>query len=340
MFRILTIDGGGIKGVFAAAFLAYIERHLEQKNSTIADYFDLIAGTSTGGIIALGLGFGMSAQDILAFYEQKGPEIFQKNTYRYIPFIPRRGLLDAKYDSAPLQAALENIFGNSILYQSKKRLLIPALNLVPFEIILNKTRHHSAWRRDQNKTFVEIALQTAAAPVFFNPHRGLNGLPIVDGGLWANNPCDIAVIEAMTVLKQPRESIQVLSLGCTGVLRDFANLIEHNRGGFVYWRSRLMQVLLDAQSEASTYKAERLIHQANLFRINPVFGENAFAIDNAKNITILKGVGETQAANHYTTLRQVFFRDPVSRFTPLPLDYDYIPPPQDEPSPQDEDENL
>lgn len=71
--RILCIDGGGIKGVFPASFLATVEDTIEDQ---IADYFDLIAGTSTGGIIALGLGLGMSARDILRFYEDEGPKIF------------------------------------------------------------------------------------------------------------------------------------------------------------------------------------------------------------------------------------------------------------------------
>ena len=71
--RILSIDGGGIKGVFPASFLATVENSIEGQ---LADYFDLIVGTSTGGIIALGLGLGLSASDILRFYEDSGPEIF------------------------------------------------------------------------------------------------------------------------------------------------------------------------------------------------------------------------------------------------------------------------
>src|SRR5688572_25557783 len=107
-FRILTIDGGGIKGAFPASFLATMEESIERNP---VDYFDLIVGSSTGGIIALALALGISAREICDFYRESGPVIFGGN--QYIRFLRHIGL--SKYDSGPLKNELEKRFGNSLL---------------------------------------------------------------------------------------------------------------------------------------------------------------------------------------------------------------------------------
>ena len=101
--RILAIDGGGIKGVFPASFLATVEDSI---GNNVADYFDLIVGTSTGGIITLGLGLGLSAQEILAFYEESGPRIFKGN--RLLRSLRWFGI--SKYGKGPLEKALKGLF--------------------------------------------------------------------------------------------------------------------------------------------------------------------------------------------------------------------------------------
>ena len=106
MRRILSIDGGGIKGVFPAAFLATLE---EATGLRIADYFDLIVGTSTGGIIAIGLGLGFSGSDLLRFYEHYGPQIFPKRHFAFL-----RRWFGEKYNVAPLRTALEEQFGGRL----------------------------------------------------------------------------------------------------------------------------------------------------------------------------------------------------------------------------------
>ena len=106
--RILSIDGGGIKGVAPASFLAALEDSL---GVPVSQYFDLIVGTSTGGIIALGLGLGLTARQILEFYEVHGPAIFRGDRR----LLALRWLLRAKYDSSPLQSALHDVFGDRFL---------------------------------------------------------------------------------------------------------------------------------------------------------------------------------------------------------------------------------
>src|SRR6266404_156272 len=132
--RILNIDGGGIKGVFPAAFLAELEDRLGEP---IVDYFDLIAGTSTGGIIALGLGLGLTAKEILELYEKNGRRIFpQAHGFAF------QGIFRAKYAKAALPEVLHEAFGERLLGESRARLLIPSLNLASERVHIYKTSHH------------------------------------------------------------------------------------------------------------------------------------------------------------------------------------------------------
>src|SRR5260370_27051157 len=157
MRRILSIDGGGIKGVVPAAFLAQLEEALGE---SITHFFDLIAGTSTGGILALGLGLGLSAADILHFYEHLGPAIFAGN--RLARGLRRVGF--AKYHAQPLRQALEATFGEKTLGESRTRLWIPSLNLETGEVYIHKTAHHPRFEVVYKERAVDVALATSAAP--------------------------------------------------------------------------------------------------------------------------------------------------------------------------------
>jgi patatin-like phospholipase/acyl hydrolase len=127
-FRILSLDGGGIRGAFPAALLARLEEHLEHP---IGRYFDLIAGTSTGGIIAIGLGLGLSATEILKLYVEQGPAIFDQEHGAVENWV-RQQVRDmahwfiTKHSSQPLRRALEGVFGRRRLGESRTRLVIPA----------------------------------------------------------------------------------------------------------------------------------------------------------------------------------------------------------------------
>jgi len=206
--KILAIDGGGIKGVYPAAFLASIESHIDGR---VADYFDLIVGTSTGGIIALGLGLGMTAHDVLGFYKQYGPEVFPGHPIlRHL-----RQVVQSKYSASPLKQALIETFGERRLGESTKRLVIPSVDLISGNVYLFKTAHRSNYRNDYRVKAVDVAMATAAAPTYFPIHWFQSGLPLVDGGMWANNPTGLAVVEAIGPLDWDRSEIRILSLGCT-----------------------------------------------------------------------------------------------------------------------------
>ncbi len=309
MKRILTIDGGGIKGVFPAAFLATVEDAIERN---IADYFDLIVGTSTGGIIALGLGLGLSAKELLAFYEKHGPTIFKGN--RGLRWL--RWLGTSKYSKTPLENALKSCFGDKQLGDSKKRLVIPSLNLENGEVYIYKTSHHPRLERDYKEEAVEVALKTAAAPTYFPTRRSSAGTPLIDGGTWANNPVGLSVVEAITLLDWPKSSLKVLSLGCTTEPLN----VKFGRNvslGRLYWATKFVDVFMHAQSHASLGTAKLLAGHENVIRIDPPVARGKFGLDKASEIPSLKGLGESQAREALPKLREIFLGDHAEQFVPF-----------------------
>jgi patatin-like phospholipase/acyl hydrolase len=139
-FQILSLDGGGYKGMFSAAILDRLEADLDIR---LADQFDLIAGTSAGAIIALGLAAGLTPAELLGFYVDRGPAIFPDRRAR----TPGR-LVRSKYSPAPLTAALEEVFGDRTLAESRMPLLIPAYDLCNDDVHLFRTPHAERLRRD------------------------------------------------------------------------------------------------------------------------------------------------------------------------------------------------
>lgn len=306
--RVLSIDGGGIKGVFPAAFLADIQEKLERP---LIDYFDLIVGTSTGGIIALGLGMGLSAKEILEFYQQRGPEIFRGN--RTIGLL--RWLGAAKYDPAPLKSALVDVFGERLLGESKTRLVVPSLDLETGQVHVKKTAHHPRFERDYTERVVDVALATAAAPTYFPTHRSEAGIPLIDGGMWANNPMGTASVEALGVLDWAKGDVRLLSIGCTETPLSVA-AYRRSRLGLNYWATRLVDVIMAGQSSASLGTALLLLGHENVHRVSPVVGSGRFRLDRAKDIESLRALGASEARTQLPLIREKFFSGPAEPFEP------------------------
>ena len=158
--RILSIDGGGIKGTMPAAFLAGLEEDLGQP---IGRYFDLIAGTSTGGIIALGLGLGRTAKELLELYERRGPVIFGQDNaddellgrirqaWRTLTATGRH-VVGPKHDAAILARELKAVLNNDLIGQSQTRLVIPAWDADLRSPYIYKTAHHTRLQTDYRNT--------------------------------------------------------------------------------------------------------------------------------------------------------------------------------------------
>lgn len=316
MRRLLAIDGGGIKGVLPAAFLASIEKTTGER---IVDHFDLIAGTSTGGIIALGLGLGLPALEILRFYRENGPNVFGRPEGML-----RRGLRHArwpfrpKYDPEVLRHELVQVFGERKLGESETRLIIPAYHRDRQGVYVFKTAHHRRLEIDYRVNAVDVALATAAAPVYFPAHRLPSGSHLLDGGVWANNPVGLAAVEAVGVLGWPGEELHVLSLGCTDETWIFGS--DPGVAGMGILGRNVISLIFQGQSHAALGTAKILTGHphsgSKVWRYSPKVPAGTFAMDNTDQIERLAGLGEAEAREALPELRRSFLAGPREAFTP------------------------
>lgn len=208
-FQILSLDGGGLKGLFSAAYLAEWEAHTGRR---VVEAMDLIAGTSAGGIIALGLGAGYRAAELVDFFCKHGEAIFPPERIEAAGRV--RQAVRSRYSAEPLASALETCFGERRLGDSCVRLVVPAYH-AESGIHVFKTSHHPRLRMDWRQRMAVVARATSAAPTFLPPVILDHGLRLIDGGLWANNPVQIAVTEALGYLNQPQDSVAALRIGTT-----------------------------------------------------------------------------------------------------------------------------
>jgi predicted acylesterase/phospholipase RssA len=311
--RILSIDGGGIKGVFPASFLATVE---DQAGEPLGRYFDLIAGTSTGGIIALGLGLGIPAKTIRDLYLELGPSIFPAGKGGGLFKSIKRG----KWDPAPLKVELIKLMGDRELGEAQTRLVIPAFHPYSKEVYIFKTRHHPRFEFDYKEKVVDVAMATSAAPSYFPEYVTETGMVLSDGGVWAANPLGMSVVEAVGVLNWPRETIKAVSLGCT--------LEMVGREGFKWWRPRSsfmkyarysISLLMSGQAHGSLGTANILIGSENVFRFDPPVPTGRYQLDNAENIAELDSLGQAEARKALPELKKHFLGEPADPFVPCPM---------------------
>ena len=316
--RILCIDGGGILGTFPAAFLAELEQHLD---NPIGSYFDLIAGTSTGGIIAIALSLGHRASEILDLYESRGPEIFGQAHGGLVNHIcgklrALRWLYKHKYDSDALRAALCEVLGDKRIGEARTRLVIPAWNPVAQSVYIYKTAHHPRLQTDYRSSAVDAALATSAAPTYFRHHITRHDVGLLDGGIWANNPVAIATVEALAVLGWARESLYVLSLGCLD-----ERYTVPKWAGLGTLGPKLVKLFMDGQSHGAMGITKLLTgHEHDrtaIYRINHTVPYNAYRMDDTRVIRDLKGLGHSKGRDRLPILKPVFFDRPAEAFTPI-----------------------
>lgn len=311
--RILSIDGGGIKGIFPISFLAEIESALSL--SSVADYFDLIAGTSIGGIIAIGLGLGLNARELAEFFVEQGPDIFP---HQIIPTGVMRLLWGReRYKPERLNRALEQVFKDRKFGESRVRLLIPAFDAMRADIHIYKTAHHQRLEVDYRLTAVEVGMATAAAPTYFPAYDSEHCITLVDGGIFANNPVALAAVEAVSVLGWNGDEMQILSLGCTDETVDF----KQKGHSFLFWIRRALEASMRGQSNSALGMARHLTGRdrglENVFRINPIVPVNRFALDDVSGIRDLRGFGYSQARQSLPEIKDRFFRDKAEQFTAM-----------------------
>ena len=305
-FQILSLDGGGIKGLFSAAVLAFLE---EDHGLRIADHFDLIVGTSTGGIIALALGMGMRPREIVRFYIQKGPEIFVANRLFGI-----KRFFRSKYDNDGLESALKDCFGEKRLADSVKRLVIPSYNIGEDDVYLFKTPHHERLKRDYKVPVWKVALSTSAAPTFFPWCLKLDHIRLVDGGVWANNPTMVGVVEAISMLDVPLGAIRVLSLGTTNAVKGRSRKLD--RGGLWQWRTEAVDVIMRGQSIGAFTQAQHLLGRDKVVRMDPKVPDGLFALDKLSEEELL-GKAAHESRHFLPQFKEEFAEHIAPEFRPL-----------------------
>ncbi len=264
-FKILSIDGGGIRGVFPAKILTEIEAKLKADGHDkwqIHEHFDLICGTSTGGILAIALALGIPASELHDLYLDKASIIFgnKKGFFKQLKYASHeRNELETLIRDKYKEVTPNN--DDPRLKDCKTNICIPIYDLFNGQPSVLKNNYHPRFTRDYHIPAFKAALATSAAPTYFTPYSSeyndLNGVHKtfsnkVDGGVVANNPALLGIIEAQEAFKQDLSNIRVLSIG-TGH-QKFSDGADRKKWGILYWmikdkKTRLIDLFMQGQSQ-------------------------------------------------------------------------------------------
>lgn len=303
-FKILCIDGGGIKGLYSAEVL----NTLEHTYGPLSDYFDMLCGTSTGGIIALGISAKIPMQDIVKFYESKGASIFSQKK-KFWPFrdqllVLKQSLICSKYSSRSLREALVEVFGGRKIAESNNLLCIPSYNVTCAQTRVFK-KDYRQFNQDDQKTYVDVALATSAAPTYLPLHT-INNVDYIDGGLWANDPTQVAISEYLYSFSDEYNGVDILSI--SSCEKSTAETPCCRNRSFFAWSKTLFDIYTNGQNQSSRFFIERLKNHLkfdlNIVRIHntPLSSKQAkiIAMDNASKraLKCLSGIGKTVGANY------------------------------------------
>lgn len=305
MKKILSIDGGGIRGIIPALVLAEIE---ERTGKAIAESFDLIAGTSTGGILAMGLAKGSpdgkpqySATDMVGIYQTRGKEIFPRSFWRGVSTVA--GLVDPVYSADGIEKVLIEYFKEDSLNSAVTNVLITS-----YDIVKRKPLFLKSWRKEYGPVKMRHAARaTSAAPTYFKPANipvgdELRGL--VDGGVFINSPSVSAFAEAKRMFPDENEFL-LLSLG-TGELTRSIPYNDAIEWGKVEWLSPLLSCMFDGVADAANYQMNMFLGE-NYIRLQTDLTIASDDMDNASggNIENLKAEANKLIANQQAEIERV-----------------------------------
>lgn len=252
--RVLSIDGGGIRGIIPATVIAALE---QRTGKPASELFDLIAGTSTGGILALALtapgpdgGPRWNATAIVDLYLTEGPKIFSRSLGKRITSI--EGLIDERYPSDNLRAVLERYLGGATIDQARTPMLVTS-----YDLVARKPRFFKSWRSEDVGVPMPLAAEaTSAAPTYFEPVV-VDGAPLIDGGVFAGNPATCAYAEARR-LHPDDGDVLVVSLG-TGSQTRPITYAQAKDWGVLEWARPIIDVVFDGSSDAVDYQLDQLL---------------------------------------------------------------------------------
>ena len=266
-FHILALSGGGFRGLFTAGILAKLEHHA---GARCLEMFDLIAGTSIGGIIALGLTCGVSAAEIRDAIATRGPGIFDARLSvfgRRLPFTsPFRPYLKTKFASRGLGEAIADIVGHGkieiALEKLAGRVVVVSVNHSRGRAAILRS-YPGLRRQPSGVTVMEAALATSAAPGYFPPQANQQGM-LIDGGVIANAPDLVALTDAMSDFQMPLDAIRMLSIGTASSPEvNESSMQGHGQIGWIA-RRRLFQSTMAAQEDLAVLQAGVLLHDSHL----------------------------------------------------------------------------
>lgn len=311
--RVLTIDGGGIKGMYSAAVLARLE---EIYSCSTHERFDLIVGTSAGSIIAAALSLGVSAGEMMKFFEEKGPGIFSYNKkgtlYDFLRGF-KQILISSKYSNTALKKNLELIFKESCFEDAFKRLCVTSFDIGIGKTVVFKTPHTKEPGKFMGNSIAKAVLASCSAPTFFPAEKaaftGREESRYVDGGVWAENPVIAAVAEAEKYFVGPRKKFKkYLMVSVSAITDEFHRKSALN--SVLGWNAKIIQLMMAAQADSSGYMAEEMLKKnRNYIRIGPDRASDGpyknvdftqFTIDNTAEATmrLMKELGIKDAESN------------------------------------------
>jgi patatin-like phospholipase/acyl hydrolase len=285
--RVLAIDGGGIRGLIPAIVLTELERRAGRRTFEL---FDLIAGTSTGGILACALCAPepLPASEVVKLYEEEGAEIFDRSLFQRIRSAD--GLLDEKYDDAALDRALERFLGHKRLSESRPDLIVPVYDTAlpgPYFFKTSKAREGPG---EHDFPLSVVARATSAAPTYFEPVESA-GRSMVDGGVFAANPamCGLAEVLASAA---PRDVV-LLSLG-TGQRTHTREFDEIKDWGLAKWARPILDVVFDGVSDTVDFQLHNVLGAERYWRLQVELTLASDDLDDASedNLARLRGHAE------------------------------------------------
>ena len=287
--RILAIDGGGIRGLIPALVLTEVERRAGRR---VFELFDLIAGTSTGGILACALCAPdpLPASELVTLYEDEGPEIFERSLFHRIRSAD--GLLDEKYDAASLERALARFVEHKRLKDTRPDLIVPSYDAaLPGPYFFKTTKAKRSPEADDFPLSV-VARATSAAPTYFEALE-LGDRALVDGGVFATNPAMCALAEALDRAEVAPRDVVLLSLGC-GERTEKHSFDEIKDWGLAKWARPILDVVFDGVSDAVDYQLERVLGPERYWRLQPELTLASDHIDDVSedNLRKLRRQGE------------------------------------------------
>jgi patatin-like phospholipase/acyl hydrolase len=291
-FRILCIDGGGIRGIIPAIWLARLEQELKVRKTSLVKTFDLICGTSTGSIVGAAVATGTDIHRVIGLFRDEGPEIFSNSRIKSLVnrLVPA-GLVSARYGSERLQQALLDVLGDARMgdVDDEVHLCIPS-----YDIGNRGTFYFKSYASNTAKTEIwRACLASSAAPTYF-PAQRVNKRFLVDGGVSANNPSGVGLAEGIALLRKKSlkeieagRGIQLVSMGTGSSTRNLTKTLVGNKGA-IPWANAILDVMFDGSSDVNDHIVEQILEDKAYVRLQfeLKLGRGSDDLDNASEANL------------------------------------------------------